>query len=147
MKEFGWNTRQLQAQPYYSSVRATPFAFRATQKEVCLYAERLPSFLMLRWKINARKFKHILGLEKYAANLFLVLFSVRCPAAQSPMVKWGLSALSCRNSASKPSTPLRLLPLVVVAFRAGSGDSEGEPDLINDEIIKTGESASAEMTY
>ena len=52
-------------QAYYSSVRATPFAFRATQKEVCLYAERLPSFLMLRWKINARKFKHILGLEKY----------------------------------------------------------------------------------
>ena len=35
-------------QPYYTSVRATPFAFRATQKEVCLYAERLPSFLMLR---------------------------------------------------------------------------------------------------
>ena len=33
---------------YYSSVQATPFAFRATQKEVCLYAERLPSFLMLR---------------------------------------------------------------------------------------------------
>ena len=33
--------------PYYSSVRATPFAFWATQKEVCLYAERLPSFLLL----------------------------------------------------------------------------------------------------
>ena len=38
----------LQVESYYSSVRATPFAFRATQKEVCLYAERLPSFLMLR---------------------------------------------------------------------------------------------------
>ena len=50
---------------YYSSVRATPFAFRATQKEVCLYAERLPSFFMLRWKINGRKFKHIFRLEKY----------------------------------------------------------------------------------
>ena len=34
--------------PYYSSVRATPFAFRATHKEDCLYAEHLPSFLMLR---------------------------------------------------------------------------------------------------
>ena len=55
--------------PYYSSVQATPFAFRATQKEGCLYAERLPSFLMLRRKINARKFKHILGLEKYDCSM------------------------------------------------------------------------------
>ena len=38
---------------YYSSVGATPFAFRATQKEVCLYAERLPSFLMLGLLVDA----------------------------------------------------------------------------------------------
>ena len=31
-----------------NSTHTIPFALRATQKEVCLYAERLPSFLMLR---------------------------------------------------------------------------------------------------
>ena len=40
-----------------------------TQKQVCLYAERLPSFLLLRWKINARKFKPILYVYYYAHGL------------------------------------------------------------------------------
>ena len=37
-----------------------------TQKQVCLYTERLPSFLLLRWKINAREYKPILYVYNYA---------------------------------------------------------------------------------
>ena len=40
-----------------------------TQKQVCLYAERLPSFLLLRWKINALKFKPILYVYYYVWNV------------------------------------------------------------------------------
>ena len=36
-----------------------------TQKQVCLYSERLPSFVLLRWKINARKFKPIIVVAMY----------------------------------------------------------------------------------
>ena len=36
-----------------------------TQKQVCLYAEHLPSLLLSRWKINAFKFKPILYVYYY----------------------------------------------------------------------------------
>ena len=46
-----------------------------TQKQVCLYAERLPSFLLLRWKINARKFKPIIVVAVYGRRVITLMVS------------------------------------------------------------------------
>ena len=51
-----------------------------TQNQVCLslYADWLPSFLFLQWKINARKFKPILNVYYHVDNAYMYLISLQC---------------------------------------------------------------------
>ena len=55
-----------------------------TQKQVCLYAERLPTLLFLRWKINAHKFQPILYVYYYGVTQkFLIKMRLfRCQTAE-----------------------------------------------------------------